>query len=47
MAKGPKTHHIAPNPTGGWDVKNGDGQHASSLHKTKRAALNKDHFDPH
>ena len=23
MSKGPKSHHVVPNPSGGWDVKRG------------------------
>ncbi|HBL25202.1 MAG TPA: hypothetical protein DD490_00015 [Acidobacteria bacterium] len=37
MAKG-GTHHVVPNPSGGWDVKRGGGQKASSHHDTKREA---------
>lgn len=39
MSKGPKTHHVVPNPDGGWDVKRGGGQRASSHHDTKREAI--------
>ncbi len=39
MAKGPKTHHVVPNPDGGWDVKRGGADRASSHHDTKREAL--------
>ena len=39
MPKGPKTHHVVPNPDGGWDVKRGGGQRASSHHDTKRDAI--------
>lgn len=39
MAKGPKTHHIVPNPDGGWDVKRGGGHRATSHHDTKREAI--------
>lgn len=39
MAKRPKTHHIVPNPTGGWNVKRGGGQRATSHHDSKRAAI--------
>ena len=41
MSKGPKTHHVVPNPNGGWDVKRGGGQHASSHHDTKQDAINR------
>lgn len=33
------THHIVPNPGGGWDVKRGGGQRASSHHETKQDAI--------
>lgn len=36
--RGPKTHHIVPNPNGGWDVKRGGANRASSHHQTKQAA---------
>jgi len=39
MAKGPKTHHVVPNRKGGWDVKKGGAQRASSHHDTKGAAV--------
>jgi hypothetical protein len=39
MSKGPKTHHVVPNPSGGWDVKRGGGSRASSHHDTKRDAI--------
>ena len=39
MAKGPKTHHVVSNPTGGWDVKRGGARRASSHHDTKRGAV--------
>ena len=39
MKRGPKTHHIVPNPDGGWDVKRGDASRASSHHNTKRDAI--------
>jgi hypothetical protein len=41
MSKGPKTHHVVPNPDGGWDVKRGGSQRASSHHDTKQAAIDK------
>ncbi len=41
MPKGPKTHHIVSNPQGGWDVKRGEAQRASSHHKTKADAISK------
>ena len=39
MSKGPKTHHVVPNPGGGGDVKRGGGERASSHHDTKRDAI--------
>ena len=39
MAKGPKTHHVVPNPDGGWDVKRGGASRASSHHDTKSEAV--------
>jgi Uncharacterized protein conserved in bacteria (DUF2188) len=41
MAKkhGPDTHHIVHNPSGGWDVKRGGSERASSHHETKREAI--------
>jgi hypothetical protein len=39
MTKGPKSHHVVPNPKGGWDVKRGGAQRASSHHNTKRQAV--------
>lgn len=40
MAKrGPETHHVVPNPGGGWDVKRGGGERASSHHDTKESAV--------
>jgi len=37
--KGPETHHVVHNPRGGWDVKRGGGERASSHHDTKRGAI--------
>lgn len=39
MAKGPKSHHVVPNPSGGWDVKRGGAQRATSHHETKQQAI--------
>ena len=39
MSRGPKTHHVVPNPNGGWDVKRGGASRASSYHGTKREAI--------
>ena len=41
MSKGPKTHHVVPNPEGGWDVKRGGAERASSHHGTKEAAIDR------
>lgn len=41
MSKGPKSHHVVPNPNGGWDVKRGGGQRASSHHGTKQEAVSR------
>lgn len=37
--KGPETHHVVPNPDGGWDVKRGGSERASSHHETKQEAI--------
>lgn len=39
MSKGLKSHHVVPNPSGGWDVKRGGADRASSHHETKREAI--------
>jgi hypothetical protein len=41
MAKkhGLETHHIVHNRNGGWDVKRGGSERASSHHETKREAI--------
>jgi hypothetical protein len=39
MKKGPETHHVVHNPQGGWDVKRGGGERASSHHDTKQEAI--------
>lgn len=39
MSKGPKSHHVLPNPGGGWDVKRGGASRASTHHDTKREAI--------
>ncbi len=41
MSRGPKSHHIVPNPNGGWDVKKGGAQRASSHHETKQEAVSR------
>lgn len=35
-----KTHHVVPNPKGGWDVKKGGAQKASGHFATKKEAEN-------
>ena len=41
MSKGPKSHHVVPNPSGGWDVKRGGASRASTHHNTKREAIDR------
>ncbi|MCY4384081.1 MAG: DUF2188 domain-containing protein [Nitrospinae bacterium] len=41
MSKRPKTHHVVPNTSGGWDVKRGGASRASSHHDTKREAIDR------
>ena len=38
MAKS-KTHHVVPNPTGGWDVKRGGADRASGHFDKKQDAI--------
>jgi len=33
------THHVVPNPEGGWDVKRGGGEKASRHFETKQEAI--------
>jgi Uncharacterized protein conserved in bacteria (DUF2188) len=37
--KGPKTHHVVPDPNGGWNVKRGGAERASSHQDTRREAI--------
>jgi len=37
--KGPDSHHVVPNPGGGWDVKRGGDKRASSHHDKKQDAI--------
>lgn len=37
--RGPQTHHVVPNPNGGWDVKRGGSQRATSHHDRKQEAV--------
>ena len=39
MSKGPKSHHVVPNPNGGWDVKRGGAERASGHFDTKAQAI--------
>lgn len=39
MSRGPKTHHVVPSPDGGWNVRRGGADHASSHHTTKQEAI--------
>ncbi|MCR9225653.1 MAG: DUF2188 domain-containing protein [Hyphomonas sp.] len=39
MTKGPKTHHVVPNPNGGWDVKRGGAKRVSGHYATKQSAI--------
>jgi len=34
-----KSHHVVPNPQGGWDVKRGGAERATSHHDTKKEAV--------
>lgn len=39
--RGPDTHHVVPNPAGGWDVKRGGADRASGHFDTKREAIDR------
>lgn len=41
MGKGPETHHVVPNPSGGWDVKRGGAERASGHFGTKQEAIDR------
>lgn len=41
MRKGPPSHHVVPNPGGGWDVKRGGADRASSHHDNKTDAIDR------
>jgi len=44
MAKagnGSGTHHVVPNPNGGWDVRRGGAERASGHFDTKREAIDR------
>lgn len=34
-----KTHHVVPNPKGGWDVKRGGAERSSGHFETKKEAV--------
>ncbi|QTD57197.1 DUF2188 domain-containing protein [Parasphingorhabdus cellanae] len=38
--KGPESHHVVPNPKGGWDVKRGGSERASGHFELKSDAVN-------
>ena len=46
MRKGPETHHVVPNPKGGWDVKRGGAPRASSRHDIKQDAVDRGRAKP-
>lgn len=39
MSKAKGTHHVVPDPQGGWKVERGGSQRASSRHDTKQEAV--------
>ena len=41
MTNGPKSHHVVPNPAGGWDVKRGGGERSSGHFDTKTQAIDR------
>lgn len=41
MANRPKSHHVVPNPAGGWDVKRGGGERSSGHFDTKTQAIDR------
>jgi hypothetical protein len=38
--KNSNTHHVVPNPNGGWDLKRGGAERASGHFSTKQEAVN-------
>jgi hypothetical protein len=38
---GPETHHVVPNPDGGWDVKRGGAERASAHFDVKQDAIDR------
>jgi len=41
MGKGPDSHHVVPNPDGGWAVKRGGANRASVHTDTKQQAVDR------
>ncbi|MBF0116593.1 MAG: DUF2188 domain-containing protein [Magnetococcales bacterium] len=39
QSRGPETHHVVPNPDGGWDVRRGGTERATGHFDTKRDAI--------
>lgn len=39
MSKAKGTHHVVPDPNGGWKVERGGSERASSHHDTKQEAV--------
>ncbi|MBF5057427.1 hypothetical protein Y5W_02721 [Alcanivorax sp. 521-1] len=39
MSNKSNSHHVVPNPNGGWDIKRDGAQRASRHHDTKKAAI--------
>lgn len=39
--KGPDTHHVVPNPDGGWDVKRGGAERSSGHFDRKSDAVDR------
>lgn len=41
MRKGGRTHHVVPNPSGGWDVRRGGASRSSGHFDIKRDAVDR------
>lgn len=41
MKRGPDSHHVVPNPSGGWDLKRGGASRASAHTETKQQAVDR------
>lgn len=39
--RGPETHHVVPDPDGGWNVKRGGAERASGHFDTKEEAVDR------